>query len=316
MKIIIVQLGRIGDAVLTTSMFRVLDQSFQDVQLYVLTSKRGVAIFNQNKRLSKVLVYRKDPVSLLFLLIRLQFIKFDWWIDPKDHYSKEASFLAKICRAKKKIGFNKTPDKPFSIGLPSDKDNFLCHAVERNINSLLPLGIPKVTNFIPELFPDQSLQKDIREKYTSSPDDSVLINISAFHPERYWQTEKWIFVVTTCIKKQYRVFLTFKPEDLPLAEFIKNQAPEAVIFRSTSINDVVALMQNIGFVITPDTSIVHIATAFNVPQIALFTNLQSNLHKFKPLSSKSIVIQSDNYNNLLSITETEVVDAFEKLIHE
>jgi len=316
MKIIIVQLGRIGDTVLTTPMFRVLDDSFQDIKIYVLTSHRGATILHNNPRLKKVFVYRTDPFSFLFLILRLRLLHFDWWVDPKDHYSKGSSFLAKICGAKNKVGFNHYSHKIFTISIPSDKDNLLRHSVDRNIQSILPLGIAKPSNYRPELFPDPNLQKKIRDKYHPSPKDTVLLNISAFHRERYWHIEKWAFVASACLERHYRVILTFKPEDLDLAKTLQQQVPEVLLFRSTTIKEVVAIMPEVAMVITPDTSIVHIASAFNIPQIALFANSEMNLNKFSPLSDKSIVIQPEENAEFQTINENVVVEALEKMILE
>jgi ADP-heptose:LPS heptosyltransferase len=316
MKIIIVQIGRIGDTVLTTPVFRAIDESLSNSQIYALTSRRGAAVLQKNPRLKKVFIYRKDPISFLFLILRLRLLRFDWWIDPKDHYSGGNSLLAKVCGAKNKVGFNHGPHKTFSIGLPSDKDNLLRHVVERNLQSILPLGIAKPSNYRPELFPDTNLQKKIVERYSPCPTNTVLVNISAFHPERYWGIEKWAFVASACFKRYERVILTFKPDDFALAKALQQLVPGIMLFRSATIKEVIALMPQVGMVITPDTSIVHIASAFNIPQIALFSNLELNLTKFSPLSDKSIVIRPKHNSEFQTINENEVVEAMEKIVLE
>jgi heptosyltransferase III len=70
-------------------------------------------------------------------------------------------------------------------------------------------------------------------------------------------------------------------------------------FPSRSINDVVALVSQSKLVISPDTSVVHIASAFNVPCIALFHSLWWNVHKFAPLSTQKWIVQSVSPSDLI-----------------
>jgi ADP-heptose:LPS heptosyltransferase len=67
-------------------------------------------------------------------------------------------------------------------------------------------------------------------------------------------------------------------------------------------------------VVTPDTSVVHIASAFNVPQVALFPPVEWNLHKFRPLSDRSVVLQPSEGAPLASIRTEDVIEAMENLL--
>jgi ADP-heptose:LPS heptosyltransferase len=314
MKIIIIQIGRIGDAVLTTPLFRSLNESFPGIRIFLLTTKPNAQVLDKNPRLEKIFIFRKNPIFILFLILRLRLQHFDWWIDPKDHYSKLNSILAIICGVKNRVGLNVNSHKTYSISIPSDQDNLLLHAVERNFQSVSFLGITKPANIRPELFPDPEIQKTNMVRYNPCSKDTILLNISAYTPGRCWPIEKWAFVASACLERHYKVIVTFKPDDYHLANSLLKQVPGIMLFRSASIKYVVALMPQVGLVITPDTSIVHIAGAFNVPQIALFSKLESNLNKFRPLSDTCFVIQPKEDTGFKSISEKEVVDALGKIV--
>jgi ADP-heptose:LPS heptosyltransferase len=89
-----------------------------------------------------------------------------------------------------------------------------------------------------------------------------------------------------------RVALLSLPQDRHLAEEIRLAAPQALVFPSRSIDDVVALVAIADLVITPDTSVVHISAAFDVPCIAMYHSLWWNMHKFAPRSSRSWLVHS------------------------
>ena len=55
-------------------------------------------------------------------------------------------------------------------------------------------------------------------------------------------------------------------------------------YKTASVLDVAALIQNLQLIITPDTSIVHIASAFNRPVISIHENNQDSYQLFAPKS--------------------------------
>jgi heptosyltransferase-3 len=314
MKILIVQIGRIGDTILATPMFRAIKQALPGAEISVLVSMRGFPVLKGNPNIKKVIVYRKDPASLLFLFLRLRLVKYDWWIDPKDHSSRESSLLARIARAANKAGYNREGEKIFSFGISSQDENKALHAVMRNLDCLKPLGISCHEELRPDLIPDARLEKKILGKILPDDKKTVLLNISAGDAPRYWPVEKWAGVAAFCLARGMQVLLVHKPQDARFAENIRKLQPKIQIFHSPTILHIIALMPHMRLVVTPDTSIVHIASAFDVPQIALFPDVEWNLKKFRPLSRCSVVLQAENGEAVSSIPAERVIGEIEKII--
>ena len=76
-------------------------------------------------------------------------------------------------------------------------------------------------------------------------------------------------------------------------------------YKTESILDVAALIQNLQLIITPDTSIVHIASAFNVPIVSIHENNKDSYQLFAPKSqySKTVFAQSVKGIDEYSINE-------------
>jgi ADP-heptose:LPS heptosyltransferase len=311
MKILVVQIGKIGDMVLTTPLFRAIHQGFPGVQIHVLASHRGASVIRGSPRVKKIFIYRKDPLGLLFLLSTMRSTRYDFLIDPKDHFSTESAIIAKISRAEKKVGFNRPGKKVFSQPLPAQEENFVMHACARNLLPLQFLGIPDNFGIRPELFPDPLLQAKIRERYSLQDAKTILLNISTGDACRRWEIEKWSAVARQCLDKGFQVILSFLPSDAAMAQRVKELQPRALVFNSQSIGDMIALIPLVGLVVTPDTSIVHIASAFNVPQVALFPPVEWNLNKFRPLSDQSIVLQPKEGSAIASIRAQDVIAAID-----
>jgi ADP-heptose:LPS heptosyltransferase len=316
MKILIVQIGRIGDMVLTTPMFRALANHVPGAEIHVLASPRGLPVLQGNPHVKKVIVYRKDPFSRLSIIFRLWLTRYNWLIDPKDHLSREGALLARVCRAKNKVGYNGDGGKTYSIGISSQNENAELHAIARNLASLRPLGVSGDAGNRPDLFPDTLLQKEIRRQFPQDGAAIVLLNISAGKSIRRWTVEKWAEAAAFCLARGLRVLVSFQPSDARDAAALHALQPGVVLYRSSTINGIIALMPLVKLVVTPDTSAVHIASAFNVPQIALFPCVEWNLIKFRPLSSLSVVVQPEKEEAVSTIPAEKVVGEIEKMLEK
>ena len=300
--------------VLTTPMFRVVANHIPNAELHVLASPRGAPVLQGNPRVKKIFIYRKDPFSLLLMFVRLRRTRYDWLIDPKDHPSREGAMLARICRAQNRVGYNREGEKIFSFGIPSNDENMALHAVTRNLACLRPLGVPHDADCRPELFPDARLTKKIRETILTDDRKTVLLNISAGDTSRYWPVDKWAKVAALCLARGLRVLIAYLPSDGHMAAALRDLQPGVILYHSSSINEIIAVMPLISLAVTPDTSIVHIASAFDVPQIALFPGVEWNLKKFRPLSSLSVVLQPEKGEAVCTIPAEKVIGEIEKLI--
>jgi ADP-heptose:LPS heptosyltransferase len=286
MKILLVQLGKIGDLILMTAMFKALKEKRPDNEIHLLASRHNYHFAKEHPHIDKVYVYSKKLFSTLKLLYRLKNEKYDIWIDPKDHYSTESHLFARWAKAKLKIGYNR-PDKPpiFNIALESQQEQYHDHVVTRNMRALryfhLENADPK-----PVLFVNPKAEVDFKaflDKHQIS--SYYCIHLSASKDIRYWPQENWISLLTRIANKNHRFVLTGDPKDTDLAEEIVSKVANAKYFATKSIVEVFPVVKHADLVMTPDTAIVHIASAFDRPVLGLYSNHEWNYKKFHPLSS-------------------------------
>ena len=111
MKILIVQIGRIGDMVLVTPMFAHLKKKYPQCIIHVLCTENNHPIIYNDPRIDKVFNYKNKICYLIKLFIHMRSENYDYWIDNKDHYSLTGYVLATFSNAKQKIGFNNKNNK-------------------------------------------------------------------------------------------------------------------------------------------------------------------------------------------------------------
>ena len=307
LKIMIVQIGKIGDMILTTPMFSQIKKKFPNSQLHILAVQRNVQILLDNPHVDKIYIFKKQPFYLINLLFHIYLEKYSVWIDPKDHFSRESLILAFFSRAGTKIGFNRLNSSVFNIAIPSDKQNLYKHAVQRNVQILKNIGIehPKLSR--PELYLDEGLVKEIESQYNKILNKLILLNISAGDESRYWTVNGWREVLKFTTAQGNSVLLVFHPDDYNLAEKIQNGFPQVSLFQSETINKVIAIMYFAKLIVTPDTSVVHIASAFNTPIVALYPPVEWNFNKFHPLSNWNEVIMPEKNKTIKQIQPETVI---------
>lgn len=313
-SIVIVQIGKIGDMILTTPLFSGIRRIFPEAKLTVLSGKINKDIPLNHKSVDEVLIYKKnifENVSLLFSSLKNP----DLWIDTKDNYSRTSELLLKIFKPKKSIGYN-FEKKLFDISLKDyQKGN---HAVDINTGPLYYLnGNIDIPDRMPSFEIPESIQNKITSAIHKNPfQKNILINISAGNKSRYIKKEQWVKVINRIHQTGlFYFYLTGLEKDMDDIEYIlRNTVRDNVKFiRTENIIETAALLRSCAAVITADTSIVHLCSAFDKPVVAMYPDVKWNLDKFAPLSKSNEVIVSKSAENIEDIDSERIVNSFSNL---
>lgn len=317
MKILVVQIGRYGDLILTTPLLVAIKRLYPASELHVLCSQRNKQLQKSIAGVDKFYVYEKSLLTLPVLLTKLRLHKYDLYIDPKDEYSTESKWLATIISAKKTIGFNKPGTHVFDIdayahltNATSPPKQVAMRYVEalhtlNNTSKQVTFGLQSSQDSVE--YVDEFLKRVL-------PNNMAVINVSAGQPNRYWEIDKWVAITKHLSESHFEVILTSTPTDKQIVEKVYQENPKLHIFTPRDIHDVVALIQKAAFVITPDSAPLHIASAWNTPVIALFSTVQWNVERFAPLSTVQCIVQpKDGKEEISDITTEDVVRAIDRI---
>ncbi|MBS1519224.1 MAG: glycosyltransferase family 9 protein [Bacteroidetes bacterium] len=318
-SIVVVQIGKIGDMILTTPLFKRLREEFPDSKLTVLASEINNQIAVTDPSVSEVVIFKKN-FSGLSNLISLRNSKIDYWIDTKEMYSRTSGLLLKKMKPEKSFGYN-SKDISFNVDLTEYRTG--SHAVDLNLS---PLNYFSGTNEIfsghtlPEIFiPSKDIETIKSRIGNSGSRKKILINYSAGSGNRYIQPDIWINTLNNLsIGDDFVFYISGKKEDLQeMKNIIKEVGRHSVNFINTdSLFEFAGLIKLSDLVITPDTSAVHFCSAFDKPVIAFYPDVKWNFEKFKPLSKVSKVIFSDNGNDLAGIKTGSIIDSINKILPE
>ncbi len=321
MKILVVQIGRYGDLILTTPLLESL-RSLEDAEIHVLASHRYADILRDQRCVSVLHVYKKNVIDIMQSFMSLRSVRFDLLIDPKDHFSQESTFFARAIPALRSIGFNAEGKKVFSDALPSSEQNDSfnppLHVVDRNLNALNILGL-RPTRRRPILeSTDDSREESLRLAPPFKEGVKMFVlNISTGQDTRRWDDSSWIALGRFLAVRGQRMYVLAAPADHQRARDIaKGIGDRATAFESTRIQQAIALIERCDMLVTCDSAPVHIASAFNIPCVALFNSLLWNLHRFRPLSTRHRVVQPESEGEIQSIKVEQVIAAAKSLLED
>lgn len=318
-KYLITVLGRYGDLILTTPVFEAIKKFDSKANITVITGRNNYQIIENNPYIDRIIVFNKNPLKIFPFILKLKLSKYDFYIDVKVHYSKESRFIAKMVKAYLKIGFNNPNlSKVFDIDFTLDKPNEITHFTSNSLWAISKSGI-KINDLLirPNLFQNDDSKEYVKLFLISHGITNFsLLNISATSENRLWPINKWNELVISTNLNNKKVIVTFAPENKVLAQNLSKLNKNLILFKSRKLSDVISICAKADEIITPDTSLVHIASAFDKPLLALYNGLEWNYKKFHPTSSNFVVIRSDKDSESINgITTQEVIEGYNKLQH-
>lgn len=284
--ILFIRLNRIGDALITTPLLSLIKKNTNH-KIYVVASNYNYFVFS-SKIVDNVIVYDKKKITLFKLIRLINKLKPDVIIDLHDDVSTTVSFILAFSKAKYKIGFNKVNRKLYNY-IIEKPDSSKTHVVERLLHFTKIFNIKYTKEEIRVFYyiDEKALEKINNYLLTNKLDNyfKIGINISAGSEARFWGIKNYKELITEITKySQIKVIILCSPNDIEKAEQISNGL--FPIFYDNSFENFSAMISKLNLLITPDTSAVHIASAFNVPVFGLYVKYNTNDMIWSPYNTE------------------------------
>jgi len=300
MKILVIALSGIGDALMFTPALKLLRENYPTAEIDTLVMYQGAKeIFSTNKNLKNVIHFNflEEGVfnSLKFLFqIRK---KYDASINVYPSNRKEYNFISYIIGAKLRAGV---------VYLRKDKENFgffnnvrvlendNVHNVQTNIK-LVEAVIGKKFTEEPSLeFPITEQEIISAAKYLNEIGIKENDLVIGFHPgcatlknhiKRRWEPEKFAELGHKLIRDhKSRILIFGGPDEKELKEQIKSliKSDKVDVVIADSLTKSSAIMKRCNIFVTNDSSQMHIASALGLKVVAIIgpTN-QNYIHPWK-----------------------------------
>ena len=291
-NILIIQTAFLGDLILTTGFIRRVREKNPESRISVLVNKGAEDVLAGNPYLNEVIVLDKKKIkSSIFGFFKfaaeIRAKKFDTVLSP--HFSHRSSILSFLSGAKERIGYN---EAGFSFFLNRKISRPLQgrHEVEK----LFSLIGEEKSSYRPELFLPvdriQNIEKIFKEEIGG---DRKYIVIA---PSSVWETKRMpedkfrrivelILTKTDCIP-----VLTGAPKDRDLCIKVGAGLKAVDLTGRTNLVELHYIISKSTGIVSNDSSPIHIASAFNIPIVAVFGATVRDFG-YTPLSDKQFIAE-------------------------
>lgn len=283
-KLLLVRLNRIGDALVSTPLLHLLKQNL-NAKIYVLADKRNSIVFENNPDVDQVIVFQKGLKGIFEILKFIKHENIDTLVDLHDDVSTTVSLIIALSKVQNKFGLEKDNKKIYSKTIPR-LDSKSVHIVDR-ILELVKLFNLNLTHeqYRIRYYPAEESILTAQEFISKSfnKDNFIIgINISAGSEARFWGVKKFAALVKFLLnfsgENNLNIVLLCSPNDVHYAnEIVKmnennveNPDGRKIAISSHKFDEFAAIISKLNLLFTPDTSAVHLASAFQVPVFGIY----------------------------------------------
>jgi len=265
LKILIIRFSSIGDIVLTTPIVRSIKAQQPDVEIHYLTKISFSTLLTNNPFIDKIHCYN-DNLNKIIQELRKE--NFDYIIDLHNNIR---TTIVKLCLLKPSFSFNKLNLKKWL--LVNLKINLLpeIHVVDRYFKAVEKLNIINddlgINFFIPK-----NEQIIINELPLNLQKGYVALVIGGKHATKQLPEN---ILIHLCKETKIPIVLLGGKEDRAKAENIRITSENLNIFNAAgiySIHQSASFIEKSLKVITSDTGLMHIASAFKKEIISVWGN--------------------------------------------
>ncbi|MFO7525672.1 MAG: glycosyltransferase family 9 protein [Ignavibacteriaceae bacterium] len=300
MKILILALSGIGDALMFTPGLRLLRKARPKAQIHALVMFPGVKdIYSSNPDLDKIIFYNflQNGALKSFKFVMSLRGRYDLSINVYPSNRKEYNIISFLLGAKKRAAVEYLRANKQNLGWLNNitiKEDDALHNVNENINLVRKtLNLDNVEE--PKLQLDISGEnRAFAEQFLKSISIIESELVIGFHPgcatlknqiKRRWEPEKFAELGRKLIEKNSATILLFGgPEEEELKEKISNQIKSEKVFivKTPDLMKSAAIIKRCNAFVTNDSSLMHIASALGLKVIAIIGPTNTNyIHPWK-----------------------------------
>lgn len=333
-SLLFLRYDRIGDMIVTTPIFRSLKQLRPTLKIGVFASKTNAEIIRYNPYVDAIYVLHSNWIRLIAEILKAKKNKYEVVLNFIFNRTSSGGILANIISPSGiKIGQGDEKYRFYFNGLlrVSRNKSHMIEALVFIIKEVLNIKlIPDQLKY--DIFIDEKTKHDVatfltkynlRSRQYSTPEKSsyIVFNLSANDSVRRISAEQ-AYAIGNHLgpKTSFRTLLLHAPND-PLMLSVKQELAKnsrCLSFpdqRNASLLEVAAIIEGAIAVITPDTSIIHFASATKTPVIGFYTQMQ-DVHEWLPHQVKNHVVISSENEPTSSIPIQKMIEAIDNFICE
>ncbi|MDB4139840.1 lipopolysaccharide heptosyltransferase family protein [Candidatus Thioglobus sp.] len=319
-SVLILKYDRIGDMVVSTPIFRELKIAYPNISISVLASKANKDVIKNNPYIDKIYTnYKNSVFKDLPTLLKLRKKNFDVCIELEHSVIPHAIVRLKIINPKKTITIHKDGRygvKGSNLKLYdyfTKKDN-KSHFGKIWLETLIFFGISPTSYSYDFFLGNNEREKAKNFAISLGKKIKIGINMEGSFPEKSIQKKELEKICIGLYKnfKNIKIIILTQPDKLLEKKKLILELELDYVetsYSTESIIDAAALVEQLDLIITPDTSIVHIASAFNKPIVSIHENNKDSFRLWSPTSTLSKTIFASSSYGLVNYSVDDIIES-------
>jgi ADP-heptose:LPS heptosyltransferase len=314
-RVLFLRPEKLGDMVISLPVFDAIREAFPHLEVDLLGSPRNQVLVREDPRFHHVYLYRKSLLRDWREVQTMRRRRYDCVFDMIDDDSVTTLFLSQaIAQDAPRVGIGKVRFAPYYDHNHVHADGIGGHILDNALRLLKPFGIDpdQVDHYRRPYVAAESEERAARILAGLSGDGDVIgFNLSAGKPTRLWPIEKAIRLVQGLVETDARrqVLLITAPADRSRGEAVMAAVSTRVSMAPAGLGllDVSALLFRLRLLISPDTSLIHIARSARVPVVGLYSGARKNLIRWRPYGQSDGVVAADSEGDLFDVSPDAVL---------
>jgi lipopolysaccharide heptosyltransferase II len=314
-KILVFQLGGIGDLVISSTALKALRAEYKDAYIALAVITRAKELMSGSPYINEIFVFDTRDTKIISLFAqrrwsnvfrtikRLRGERFDVLINLETVSTWKGAFkmamLTNLISVKATLGRN-THGKGFFWDIKIEENSaHPLHEVDCIAKIMEAAGAPIGTASLelPVFEEDRAFVLDFLRRAGIQENDRLIgFNPGAFRPSRKWPRQYWVDLAKSIIKEcGCKIIITsHSSEQKESEEIIKAVGSEHIIaVYNFNLKQVSALIEKMRLFITNDSGPMHIASAMHTPVIGLFGPGDHRRFCPYPPNAQNIVIRNE-----------------------
>lgn len=299
MNILLIQLKRIGDLILTTPAIAALREKFPEARITLVISEECKALAPSIVGVNRLLVMPRG-IGGFGTLAKIARGGFDYCVDFTRN--DRSALLVLVSRAKKRIvSFrikvrSKFRTRFYNEFVPHRMRDM--HTVDYHLALLAPLGIANAAGAIQLKMPERAIAgaEELLEAHNIRK-PFLIFHPGSARPEKFWDARRWSDVINHA-GEHHDVDLVLTGGSSLFEQThiddIKSKVRRPVVDLSdkTDLLTLAALLARARLLITVDSAPMHLAAGTRTPQVILFG--PTNPFHWRPRESPALILQGDS----------------------
>ncbi len=307
MKILVLALSGIGDALMFTPALQLMRKEMPDAQIDALVMYKGVKdMYERNYGFNNVFYFdflKEGVVQSLKYIMRLRH-KYDASINVYPSNRKEYNLINFLIGAEKRAGVKYLRKDLQNLGDLNNinvLENDETHNVQTNIELVEKLLNKKFDEEPALNFPLIKEDENFAQKFLSENNIEDSDKLIGFHPgsatlknhiKRRWEPEKFAELGKKLIEeKNTKIIIFGGPEEKELKRQIKDliNSEKAFIIESGNLPESAAIMAKCNIFVSNDSSLMHVASALKLKVVAILG--PTNPHYIHPWKTEHKIVR-------------------------